>query len=66
MTSKKKKGNVCILIVVAISFKSKHIKRFWERYRTIFAQISTDFKAFCKIKTFGVGIVPPAPHLPHQ
>ena len=31
-----------------------------------FAQISTGFKAFCKIKTFGVGIVPPAPLFPHQ
>jgi len=31
-----------------------------------FAQISTDFKAFYEIKTFGGGIVPPAPHLPHQ
>jgi len=38
-------------------------------FRTLshhFAPISTDFKAFYERKTFGGGIVPPAPHLPHQ
>jgi len=55
---KKKKENVCILILVAIFFKSKHIKRFFERYRTILPRFLRILRHFTKEKLLGVGLCP--------
>jgi len=54
------------LIVVAIFFQINAHQAILGTLLHHFVQISTDFKAFCKIKTIGGAIVPPAPHLPHQ
>ena len=67
-SKKKKKKNVCTLILGAIFVRSKHIQRFAKRFRKFcqnFHRFCPDFQRFYpdfhQIKSFGGAVEPPSP-----